>query len=88
MAREKGGDWDGSTVIDDHLTFLRATCRMPNAAFVKVRVPPREEISPVPQGNKRIVFRSHFLHGFGLPASRFLHTFCQDPDSMPHRSSM
>ena len=25
MARERGGDWDGSTVIEDHLTFLRAT---------------------------------------------------------------
>ena len=48
MAREKGGDWDGSTVIEDHLTFLRATRRMPNAAFIKVRVLPREEISPVP----------------------------------------
>ena len=72
MAREKGGDWDGSTVIEDHLTFLRATHRMPNAAFVKVRVPPREEILPVPQGDKRVVFRSHFLRGFDLPVSGFL----------------
>ena len=59
MAREKRGDWDGSTVIEDHLTFLRATHRMPNAAFVKVRVLPREEISPAPQGNERVIFRSH-----------------------------
>ena len=39
MAREKGGDWDGSTVIEDHISFLRDTRRMPNMAFVKARVP-------------------------------------------------
>ena len=42
------GDWDGSTVIEDHITFLRDTRRMPSAAFVKARVPPETEISPAP----------------------------------------
>ena len=50
MAREKGGDWDGSTVIEDYINFLRDMRRMPNAAFVKARVPPTEEISPAPKG--------------------------------------
>ena len=50
---------------------------MPNAAFVKVRVLPREEISLVPQGNERVVLRSHFLRGFDLPASRFLCSFME-----------
>ena len=42
------GDWDGSTVIEDHIAFLRDTRRMPSAAFVKARVPPETEISPAP----------------------------------------
>ena len=71
MAREKGGDWDGSTVIEDHMSFLRDTRRMPSAAFVKARVPPETEISPAPQEGERVVFRSHVLRGFGLPASNF-----------------
>ena len=84
MVREKGGDWDGTTVIEDHRTFLRAMRRMPNAAFVKVRVPPREEISPVPQGDERVVFRSHFLCGFGLPVRRFLRSFVDFNHIQPH----
>ena len=71
MAREKEGDWDGSVVIDDHLAFVRATRRLPGGGFVKVRVPPEKEISLAPQGNERVIFRSHFLYGIGLPASGF-----------------
>ena len=84
MARKKGGDWDGLMVIEDHISFLRDTRRMPNAAFVKVRVPPREEISPVPQGDERVVFRSHFLCGFGLPVSGFLRLFLDFNHPQPH----
>ena len=57
---------------------------MPSAAFVKARVPPEMEISPVPQGDERVVFRSHFLHGFGLPASGFLHSFKDFNHLQPH----
>ena len=84
MAREKGGDWDGSVVIDDHLAFLRATRRLPGAGFVKVRVPPEKEISLVPQGGERVIFRSHFLRGFGLPASGFLRSFLDFYHLQPH----
>ena len=63
------GDWDGSTVIKDHIAFLRDMRRMPSAAFVKARVPPEMEISPAPQEGEQVVFRSHFLRGFGLPVS-------------------
>ena len=75
MAREKGGNWDGSTVIEDHISFLSDTRRMPNAAFVKARVPPEEEISPAPRGDERVVFRSHFLLDFSLPVSAFFRSF-------------
>ena len=44
MVREKGSDWDGSTVIEDHISFLRDMRRMPNAALIKARVLPVEEI--------------------------------------------
>jgi hypothetical protein len=40
-----------------------------------VRVPPEAEISPVPEDDERVVFWSHFLRGFGLPASNFLRSF-------------
>ena len=84
MVREKGGEWDGSTVIEDHISFLRDTLRMPNMAFFKARVPPEEEISPAPRGNERVVFRSHFLRGFGLPASDFLCSFMDLYHVQPH----
>ena len=84
MRGEKGGDWDGSVVIDDHLAFLCATRRLPGANYVKVRVPPEAEISPVPQGGERVIFRSHFLRGFGLPASGFFHSFLNFYHLQPH----
>ena len=75
MARERGGDSDGSTVIEDHISFLRDTRRMPSAAFIKARVPLEIEILPAPRGDERVVFRSHFLRGFGLPVSGFFRSF-------------
>ena len=84
MAREKGGNWDGSTVIEDHISFLSDTRRMPSATFVKVRVPSEEEISPTPQGGERVIFRSHFLRGFGLPASGFFRSFLDFYHLQPH----
>ena len=84
MAREKGGDWDGSTIIEDHITFLHDTRRMPSAAFVKARVPPETEISPAPQGDERVVFRLHFLRCFGLPATGFFRWFLDFNHLQPH----
>ena len=84
MAREKGGDWDGSTVIEDHISFLWVTRRMPNAAFVKAQVLPEEEISLTSRGNERVIFRLHFLRGFGLPVSGFLRSFLDFNHLQPH----
>ena len=84
MARQKDGDWDGSTMIEDDISFLRDTRRMPSAAFVKARVPPETEILPAPQGDERVVFRSHFLRGFGLPASGFFRSFLDFNHLQPH----
>ena len=74
------GDWDGSTVIEDHNSFLRA-------AFVKARVPPETEISPVPLGDERVIFRSHFLRGFGFPVSGFFRSFLDCYHLQPHHLS-
>ena len=49
-----------------------------------VGVPPQEEISPAPQGHERVVFRLHFLHGFGLPVSGFLRSFMDCNHIQPH----
>ena len=38
-------------------------------------MPPEKEISLVPQGGERVIFCSHFLRGFGLPASGFFRSF-------------
>ena len=71
-------------MIEDHISFLRDTRQMPNTAFIKVRVPPEEEISPVPRGKERVVFRSHFLRGFSLPVSGFLRSFLDFNHLQPH----
>ena len=84
MAREHGGDWDGSNVHEDHIAFLRDTRHLPGAGFVKARVPPEGEISPAPGEGERVVFRSHFIHGFGLPVSGFLRSFLEFYHLQPH----
>ena len=61
---ECSGDWDGSNVHDDHLTFLRDTRRLPGVDCVRVHVPPAKGI-----------FCSYFLRGFGVPASDFMRAF-------------
>ena len=70
-----GGDWDGSNVHEDHVDFLRKTRRLPGADKVRVRLTPAKEITPEPKEGERVVFRSHFLRGIGLPASAFFRAF-------------
>ena len=77
MAREHGGDWDGSNVHEDHIAFLHDTRRLPGVGYVKARIPPEGEISPAPREGERVVFRAHFIRGFGLPASGFLRLFLE-----------
>ena len=71
----RAGDCDGSIVHEDHLEFLRQTRRLPHFSNVKVHVPPEREITPAPKGGERVVFRSHFLYGFGLPMRGFPRSF-------------
>ena len=77
MARTRAGDWDGPNVIEDHITYLRNTRRLPGEGYVEARVPPAKEIPPAPEEGERVIFCSHFLQGFGLPVSGFLRSFLQ-----------
>ena len=79
-----GGDWDGSLVDMDHIEFLRKTRRLPGKDQVRVRLAPKKEISPAPEEGERVIFRSHFLRGLGLPASAFFRFFLDFYQLQPH----
>ena len=64
--------WDGSNVHEDHIDFLHQMRRLPRTDYVGVHLAPKGEISPAPEEDERVIFRSHCLHGLGLPASGFL----------------
>ena len=83
----RGGDWDGSNVHADHIDFLRKTRRLPGEDKVRVRLAPKKEISPAPEEGKRVIFRSHFLRGLGLPASAFFYSFLEFYQLQPHHLS-
>ena len=76
--------WDGSNVHEDHVEFLRRTRRLPGENYVRVRRAPAREISPVPEEGERVIFCSHCLRGFGLPASGFLRAFLEFYHLQPH----
>ena len=59
----------------DHIEFLRKTRRVPGADQVRVRLALAKKITPEPEEGKRVVFRSHFLRGIGLPTSAFFRSF-------------
>ena len=69
--------WDGSNIHEDHVEFLRQTRCLPDANLVRVRLAPVTEILPAPEEGEWVVFRSHCLRGFGLPASGFLRSFLE-----------
>ena len=79
-----GGDWDGSNVHMDHIEFLRMTRRFPDADQVRVHLAPAKEITPKPEEGERVVFRSHFLRGGGLPTSAFFRSFLDFYQLQPH----
>ena len=58
--------------------------RLPGKNFVRVRQAPAREISPGPEEGERVIFRSHCLRGFGLPASWFLRSFIEFYNLQPH----
>ena len=61
----------------DHIEFLRKTRRLPGADQVRVCLAPAKENTPEPEEGERVVFRSHFLRGIGLPASAFFCSFLE-----------
>ena len=77
-------DWDGSNVHEGHIEFLCAMRRLPVAAMVGTRLPDAREILSVLRDGKFIIFWTHFLRGFGLPASGFLCSFLNFYHLQPH----
>ena len=82
MARYSSSD--GSNVHEDHVGFLRETRRLPGKDYVRVCLAPEREISPVPEEDERVIFRSHCLRGVGLPASGFFRSFLEFYYLQPH----
>src|SRR4051812_8282658 len=73
MARPKGSR-ERSETMEEDIQYLRDTKRLPPAMAVAARALGDEAV-PQPEGTERVVFFSHFKHGFGLPASDFFRTF-------------
>ena len=68
--------------MEAHLDWLRKSRRVPPQ--VDCHLPPKGEISLVPEEGERVVFISHFQRGFGLPASDFLRAFLDKFGLQPH----
>ena len=64
--------WDGSNVHEDQVEFLPRTRRLLGENFVRVRQAPAREILPALEVGERVIFHSHCVRGFGLPATGFL----------------
>ena len=79
-----GGDWDGSNVHTNHIDFLWKTRRLLGKDQVRVHLTPEKEITLAPEEGERVIFRSHFLRGLGLPASAFFRSFLDFYQLQPH----
>ncbi|KAE8819295.1 hypothetical protein D1007_02793 [Hordeum vulgare] len=66
--------WEGSMINGEHIAYLRRMRKLPSGEVIDSRVP-GDEIDRQPRDSERIVYASHFLVGFGLPASSFLQHF-------------
>src|SRR3954471_23647476 len=82
MSDQAGVNWEGSTITENDIAWLRKTRRIPDE--VSCRIPPRNEVVPNPEPGERVVFISHFLRGFGLPASYFFRSFLDRFGLQPH----
>ena len=51
---------------------------------MEVRLAPEKELRPGPRDGERVVFRSHFLRGFGLPVSAFFRSWLDFYQLQPH----
>ncbi|KAE8794216.1 hypothetical protein D1007_31096 [Hordeum vulgare] len=76
MLMVPSGSWEGYMINDAHIEYLRWTRKLPCKEVVEARAP-GDELVPEPRDSERVVFTSHFLIGFGLPTSSFLHHFLQ-----------
>ncbi|KAE8795705.1 hypothetical protein D1007_29298 [Hordeum vulgare] len=74
MPKIPAGSWEGSMINGEHIVYLRWTRKLPSEEVIEPRTP-GDEIVPQPRDGERIVFASHFLVGFGLPARSFLQHF-------------
>ncbi|KAE8805574.1 hypothetical protein D1007_18240 [Hordeum vulgare] len=64
-------------MIDDgHIAYLRQTSKLPSEEVVEAHMP-GDELVPEPRDGELLIFASHFLVGFELPASSFLRHFLQ-----------
>src|SRR3954465_5919167 len=82
MSDQAGVNWEGSTVTENDIAWLRKTRRMPDE--VSCQIPPRNEVVPNPEPGERVVFISHFLRGFVLPASYCFRSFLDKSVLQPH----
>ena len=73
----------GSTVTADDITYLWSSQHLPRETDVGIRLPHGEQ-GPQPEGQERVVFLTHFEHGFGLLASTFFRGFLEFFGLQPH----
>ena len=67
--------WGGSDVDEGLIAELRQLGCIPPTELVLCRVPREGKVVPVPLAGEWVVFASHLVRGFGLPASPFLRSF-------------
>ncbi|KAE8784335.1 hypothetical protein D1007_42118 [Hordeum vulgare] len=76
MSAPPADSWEGSVITEAHIEYLRRTRRISLAERVEVRVL-GDECVPEPRVGDCGVFGTHFIVGFGLPASRFMRQFLE-----------
>ncbi|KAE8813553.1 hypothetical protein D1007_09255 [Hordeum vulgare] len=66
--------WKGSMINGYHIAYLRRTRKLLSKEVIETRVP-GDEIVPRPRDGECNIFATHFLIGFGLPASSLMQHF-------------
>ena len=77
---ERAG-WEGSEVSSAEIDWLKRTRRIPEGVECW-RL--GDELEPMPAAGERVVFVTHFEHGFRLPASPFFRAFLNRFHLQPH----
>ncbi|KAE8783820.1 hypothetical protein D1007_03559 [Hordeum vulgare] len=76
MVASPTGSWEGSVFTENHIGYLRRTCRILSTERVEARVWGDGHVTESCAG-ERVVFDTHFNVGFGQPTSRFLCQFME-----------